>query len=99
MELNTPQELIEDIRQGKMVILMDDEDRENEGDLVIAAEMVRADDINFMATHARGLICLTLTRDRCQQLKLPLMVQSNGAQFSTNFTLSIEAETGRAECR
>ncbi|WP_428035140.1 bifunctional 3,4-dihydroxy-2-butanone-4-phosphate synthase/GTP cyclohydrolase II [Amphritea sp.] len=94
MELNTPQELIEDIRQGKMVILMDDEDRENEGDLVIAAEMVRADDINFMAKHARGLICLTLTRERCQQLKLPLMVQSNGAQFSTNFTMSIEAAQG-----
>lgn len=94
MKLNTPQELIEDIRQGKMVILMDDEDRENEGDLVIAAEMVRADDVNFMATHARGLICLTLTRDRCEQLNLPLMVQSNGAQFSTNFTLSIEAAEG-----
>ncbi len=94
MKLNTPQELIEEIRQGRMVILMDDEDRENEGDLVIAAEMVRADDINFMATHARGLICLTLTRDRCEQLNLPLMVQSNGAQFSTNFTMSIEAAEG-----
>ncbi|WP_409524673.1 bifunctional 3,4-dihydroxy-2-butanone-4-phosphate synthase/GTP cyclohydrolase II [Nitrincola sp. MINF-07-Sa-05] len=94
MELNSPEELIEDIRQGKMVILMDDEDRENEGDLVIAAEKVRPEDINFMATHARGLICLTLTRERCEQLKLPLMVQSNGAQFSTNFTLSIEAASG-----
>lgn len=94
MELNTPQELIDDIRQGKMVILMDDEDRENEGDLVIAAEMVRTEDINFMATHARGLICLTLTRERCKQLKLPLMVQSNGAAFATNFTLSIEAAEG-----
>lgn len=94
MDLNTPQEIIEDIRQGKMVILMDDEDRENEGDLVIAAEMVRAEDINFMATHARGLICLTLTRERCEQLNLPLMVQSNGAQFSTNFTMSIEAAEG-----
>ncbi|WP_027858989.1 bifunctional 3,4-dihydroxy-2-butanone-4-phosphate synthase/GTP cyclohydrolase II [Marinobacterium jannaschii] len=94
MKLNSTQELIEDIRQGKMVILMDDEDRENEGDLVIAAEMVRAEDINFMATHARGLICLTLTREHCEKLKLPLMVQSNGAQFSTNFTLSIEAAEG-----
>ncbi|MBY4675548.1 bifunctional 3,4-dihydroxy-2-butanone-4-phosphate synthase/GTP cyclohydrolase II [Marinobacterium arenosum] len=94
MKLNSTEELIEDIRQGKMVILMDDEDRENEGDLVIAAEMVRPEDINFMATHARGLICLTLTRQRCEQLKLPLMVQSNGAQFSTNFTLSIEAAEG-----
>ncbi|SIS43979.1 bifunctional 3,4-dihydroxy-2-butanone-4-phosphate synthase/GTP cyclohydrolase II [Neptunomonas antarctica] len=94
MELNSPQELIEDIRQGKMVILMDDEDRENEGDILIAADQVRAEDINFMATHARGLICLTLTQNRCEQLKLPLMVQSNGAQFSTNFTMSIEAATG-----
>ncbi|SEG81401.1 bifunctional 3,4-dihydroxy-2-butanone-4-phosphate synthase/GTP cyclohydrolase II [Marinobacterium lutimaris] len=94
MQLNTTEEIIEDIRQGKMVILMDDEDRENEGDLIIAAEMVRAEDINFFATHARGLICLTLTRERCEQLKLPLMVQSNGAAFSTNFTLSIEAANG-----
>ncbi|EPJ43369.1 MAG: GTP cyclohydrolase II / 3,4-dihydroxy-2-butanone 4-phosphate synthase [Osedax symbiont Rs1] len=94
MELNSPEEIIDDIRQGKMVILMDDEDRENEGDLVIAAEMVRAEDINFMATHARGLICLTLTQERCKQLKLPLMVQSNGAAFETNFTLSIEAAEG-----
>lgn len=94
MKLNSTQEIIDDIRQGKMVILMDDEDRENEGDLVIAAEMVRPEDINFMATHARGLICLTLTRGHCEKLNLPLMVQSNGAQFSTNFTLSIEAATG-----
>ncbi|KAA0876298.1 bifunctional 3,4-dihydroxy-2-butanone-4-phosphate synthase/GTP cyclohydrolase II [Nitrincola tapanii] len=94
MELNSPEELIEDIRQGKMVILMDDEDRENEGDLVLAAEKVRAEDINFMAIHARGLICLTLTQERCEQLQLPLMVRSNGAQFSTNFTLSIEAAAG-----
>ena len=94
MQMNTTEELIEDIRQGKMVILMDDEDRENEGDIIIAAEKVRPEDINFMATHARGLICLTLTRERCQQLKLPLMVQSNGAAFSTNFTLSIEAAQG-----
>ncbi|WP_432697368.1 bifunctional 3,4-dihydroxy-2-butanone-4-phosphate synthase/GTP cyclohydrolase II [Marinobacterium sp. YM272] len=94
MQLNTTEEIIDDIRQGKMVILMDDEDRENEGDLIIAAEMVRPEDINFMATHARGLICLTLTRNRCEQLKLPLMVQSNGAAFSTNFTLSIEAAKG-----
>jgi 3,4-dihydroxy 2-butanone 4-phosphate synthase/GTP cyclohydrolase II len=94
MKLNTPQELIEDIRQGKMVILMDDEDRENEGDIVMAADQVRSEDINFMATHARGLICLTLTRERCEQLKLPLMVQSNGSVYSTNFTLSIEAAEG-----
>ena len=74
MDLNSTQEIIDDIRQGKMVILMDDEDRENEGDLIIAAERVQTEDINFMATNARGLICLTLTRERCENLKLPLMV-------------------------
>jgi 3,4-dihydroxy 2-butanone 4-phosphate synthase/GTP cyclohydrolase II len=94
MQLNSVEELLDDIRQGKMVILMDDEDRENEGDLVIAAEMVRPDDINFMAKNARGLICLTLTRDHCERLNLPLMVQSNGAAYSTNFTVSIEAAEG-----
>lgn len=94
MELNTVEELIDDIRQGKMVILMDDEDRENEGDLVMAAEQVRAEDINFMATHARGLICLTLSPERCKQLDLPLMVSDNLAQHSTNFTVSIEAAEG-----
>jgi 3,4-dihydroxy 2-butanone 4-phosphate synthase/GTP cyclohydrolase II len=94
MKLNTVEELVEDIRQGKMVILMDDEDRENEGDLVIAAEQVRPEDINFMAKHARGLICLTLTQERCQFLGLPPMVMSNHAQFHTNFTVSIEAAEG-----
>ena len=74
MELNTTQELIEDIRQGRMVVLMDDEDRENEGDIVVAADKISPAEINFMATHARGLICLTLTGERCQQLNLPLMV-------------------------
>ena len=77
-----------------MVILMDDEDRENEGDLIIAAEKITPDMINFMATHGRGLICLTLTKERCQRLGLPLMVQDNGAQFSTAFTVSIEAAKG-----
>ena len=94
MSLNTVEELVADIRAGKMVILMDDEDRENEGDLVIAATHVRAEDINFMITHARGLVCLTLSKDRCQQLNLPLMVDANGAQHGTNFTLSIEAANG-----
>ena len=94
MELNTPEQLIDDIRQGKMVILMDDEDRENEGDLVMAASHVRAVDINFMARYGRGLICLTLTRERCQQLQLPLMVNNNNATFGTNFTISIEAANG-----
>ena len=94
MILNTVEELIEDIRQGKMVILMDDEDRENEGDLVMAAPMVRAQDVNFMATYARGLICLTLSEQRCQQLDSAMMVNDNGSSYSTPFTLSIEAATG-----
>jgi 3,4-dihydroxy 2-butanone 4-phosphate synthase/GTP cyclohydrolase II len=94
MQLNTTQELIEDIRQGKMVVLMDDEDRENEGDIVIAADKVTAAEINFMATHARGLICLTLTEKTCEQLQLPLMVSANRTSFGTNFTVSIEAAEG-----
>ncbi len=94
MSLNSLEELVEDIRQGKMVILMDDEDRENEGDLLMAATMVRPEDINFMATHGRGLICLTLSEDRCKQLNLPLMVDANKASHGTNFTLSIEAAEG-----
>lgn len=94
MALNSIQEIIEDIRCGKMVVLMDDEDRENEGDLIMAASHVRAEDINFMAKHARGLICLTLTAERCQQLNLPLMVRNNQASHGTAFTLSIEAREG-----
>lgn len=94
MELNTIEELLDDIRQGKMIILMDDEDRENEGDLIMAAEQVRPEDINFMATHARGLICLTLSAERCKRLELPLMVSDNRAQHTTNFTVSIEAAEG-----
>lgn len=94
MALNTVRELIDDIRQGKMVILMDDEDRENEGDIVMAAPMVRPEDINFMATHARGLICLTLTEQRCEQLNLPVMVDVNKSSHGTNFTASIEAASG-----
>ncbi|GHF83132.1 bifunctional 3,4-dihydroxy-2-butanone-4-phosphate synthase/GTP cyclohydrolase II [Thalassotalea marina] len=94
MKLNTPQELIEDIKQGKMVILMDDEDRENEGDFIMAAELVTPEAINFMATHGRGLICMPMTIERCKKLNLPLMVTKNDAQFSTNFTVSIEAAEG-----
>nr|WP_320165694.1 bifunctional 3,4-dihydroxy-2-butanone-4-phosphate synthase/GTP cyclohydrolase II [uncultured Methylophaga sp.] len=90
----TTEEIIEDIRQGKMVVLMDDEDRENEGDLLMAASHVTSEAINFMAMHARGLICLTLTEQRCEQLHLPLMVKQNKAGFETNFTLSIEAAEG-----
>ncbi|WP_227429011.1 bifunctional 3,4-dihydroxy-2-butanone-4-phosphate synthase/GTP cyclohydrolase II [Psychrobacter sp. I-STPA6b] len=94
MALNSIPEIIDDIRAGKMVILMDDEDRENEGDLIMAATHVRPDDINFMITHARGLVCLTLSEARCQQLELPKMSDKNGAKFSTNFTVSIEAAEG-----
>jgi 3,4-dihydroxy 2-butanone 4-phosphate synthase/GTP cyclohydrolase II len=94
MELDPIEEIIEDIRRGRMAIIMDDEDRENEGDLVMAAESVTAQDINFMSMHGRGLICLTLTRERCQQLRLPLMVSDNQASHRTNFTVSIEAAEG-----
>lgn len=94
MKLNTVEELIEDIRQGRMVVLMDDEDRENEGDIVMAAQFCRAEDINFMARFARGLICMPMTRERCQQLDLGLMVQNNGSGYGTKFTVSIEAATG-----
>jgi 3,4-dihydroxy 2-butanone 4-phosphate synthase/GTP cyclohydrolase II len=86
--------IVEDLRQGKMVIIVDDEDRENEGDLIMAAARVRPEDINFMARFGRGLICLTLTRARCQQLRLPLMVGDTDRQQSTNFTVSIEAAEG-----
>jgi len=94
MSLNTIEELIEDYKQGKMVILMDDEDRENEGDLLVPASTCSADDINFMAKYGRGLICLTLTKERCNQLHLPLMVTNNTDQNGTNFTVSIEAAEG-----
>ena len=94
MALNSIEELVEDIRQGKMVILMDDEDRENEGDLIMAAECCKAEHINFMAKHARGLICMPMTRERCELLKLPLMAPRNGSGFGTKFTVSIEAAEG-----
>ncbi len=94
MAFNTIEELLEDYRQGKMVLLVDDEDRENEGDLLIAAERCDAQAINFMAREARGLICLTLTDDHCQRLGLEQMVPANGSVFSTAFTVSIEAATG-----
>jgi 3,4-dihydroxy 2-butanone 4-phosphate synthase/GTP cyclohydrolase II len=88
------EDIIEDIRLGRMVVLVDEEDRENEGDLVLAAQFVTAEHINFMAKHGRGLICLTLTEDRCHQLNLPLMVRQNGSGLGTNFTVSIEAAIG-----
>ena len=92
--LNSIDEILEDLRRGRMVVIMDDEDRENEGDLLMAAECVRPEDINFMARYGRGLICLTLTRERCAQLRLPLMVTDNTARQGTNFTVSIEAAEG-----
>jgi len=94
MKLHSPKEIIEDIRLGKMVILMDDEDRENEGDFIMAAELVTPEAINFMATHGRGLICMPMSQQHCHKLNLPLMVDKNDAQFSTNFTVSIEAAEG-----
>jgi len=92
--LHSTEEIITDLRAGKMIVLVDEEDRENEGDLVLAADHVTAEAVNFMAKHGRGLICLTLTRERCQQLNLPLMVRDNGTSMGTNFTVSIEAATG-----
>jgi 3,4-dihydroxy 2-butanone 4-phosphate synthase / GTP cyclohydrolase II len=94
MSLNTTIELIEDIRNGRMVILMDDEDRENEGDLIIAASCISSEDVNFMARFGRGLICLTLTGEHCRKLNLPLMTSQSNSNFSTNFTVSIEAAEG-----
>jgi len=94
MRISAIQDIIDDLRLGKMVILIDEEDRENEGDLVLAADFVTPEAINFMATHGRGLICLTLTEERCHQLDLPLMVSANRAPLGTNFTLSIEAASG-----
>ena len=92
--MNTTEEIIEDLKNGKMVILVDDEDRENEGDLVLAAEFTTPAHINFMSKFGRGLICLTLTAERCKKLKLPLMVQENEGKLGTNFTVSIEAASG-----
>lgn len=94
MELNSTEEILAELRAGRMVVIMDDEDRENEGDLLMVAEAVSAADVNFMARFGRGLICLTLTRERCAQLRLPLMVSETDREQRTNFTLSIEAAEG-----
>jgi 3,4-dihydroxy 2-butanone 4-phosphate synthase/GTP cyclohydrolase II len=96
MKFNKIEDIIEDISQGKMVIIVDDEDRENEGDFLMAASKVRPEDINFMATHGRGLVCMPITAERCRQLKLPLMVseEENTEILATNFTISIEASEG-----
>lgn len=92
--ISTIEEALEDIRQGKMVILVDDEDRENEGDLTMAAEKVTPEAINFMAKYGRGLICLSLTEERINELKLPMMVSDNTSRFQTAFTVSIDARKG-----
>jgi 3,4-dihydroxy 2-butanone 4-phosphate synthase/GTP cyclohydrolase II len=94
MPIASTPEIINEIRAGRMVVLVDEEDRENEGDLVMAAEFVTPEAINFMAKHGRGLICLTLTEERCRQLDLPPMVRDNRSPMGTNFTMSIEAAEG-----
>ena len=90
------EEIIAELKAGRMVVLVDEEDRENEGDLVLAADFVTPAAINFMVTHARGLVCLCLTEERCDALGLPMMVGvgENGTQYGTNFTVSIEAREG-----
>ena len=92
--MNTTEEIIKELKNGNMVILVDDEDRENEGDLVLGAEFTSASHINFMSKYGRGLICLTLTEERCKKLRLPLMVQENEGKLGTNFTVSIESAKG-----
>ena len=94
MSISTTQEIVAEMRAGRMVILVDEEDRENEGDLVLAADFVTPEAINFMARYGRGLICLTLTAERCEQLNLPMMTSRNGTSYGTNFTVSIEAAEG-----
>src|ERR671929_1621750 len=98
MAITTPfatiEEAIEEIREGRMVVVVDDEDRENEGDLTLAAQFATPDAINFMATHARGLICLALTGERCDDLGLDLMAAKNESAFETAFTISVEAREG-----
>jgi 3,4-dihydroxy 2-butanone 4-phosphate synthase/GTP cyclohydrolase II len=94
MSFNTIPDILDDIRAGRMVVILDDEDRENEGDLIMAAEKVRPEDINFMVREARGLVCLTLTEQRTHQLGLKPMVSDNTSSYHTNFTVSIEAAVG-----
>ena len=94
MAISPISEIIEELRAKRIVIIVDDIERENEGDLIVAAEIVTAEHINFMAKYGRGLICLTLTPDRCRHLQLPLMVQETNNKFATNFTVSIDAKSG-----
>jgi 3,4-dihydroxy 2-butanone 4-phosphate synthase/GTP cyclohydrolase II len=94
MSISSTEEIVAELRAGRMVILVDEEDRENEGDLVLAADFVTPEAINFMIKHARGLVCLTLTEERCDELNLPMMTTRNGTAYGTNFTVSIEAAEG-----
>src|SRR3569832_606324 len=94
MSFSSIPEIVDELRRGRMVVIVDDEDRENEGDLVMAASCVRPEDINFMARYGRGLICLTLTHKQNKQQQKPLMVSGTHAKHSTNFTVSIEAAEG-----
>lgn len=94
VQFNTPLELIKAFRDGEMIVLVDSEDRENEGDLMMAAAHVTPAHINFMTQYGRGLICVTITQDRCATLKLPMMVTNNNSRFGTNFTVSVEAASG-----
>jgi len=94
VQISPVEDIVADLRAGRIVIMVDDEDRENEGDLLIASDHITAEAINFMARFGRGLICLTLTRERCEHLKLPPMATSNGTVYSTAFTVSIEAAEG-----
>ena len=94
MALASLQEAIQDIKAGKLVIIVDDEDRENEGDLAIAAEKVTPEAINFMAKHGRGLICMPITGERLDELRIPMMVQDNTSPYETAFTISVEAKHG-----
>jgi len=94
MPISPIPELVAELAAGRMIVLVDEEDRENEGDLVIAAEHITPEAINFMARFARGLICLTLTREHCERLQLPPMASRNGTKHGTAFTVSIEAASG-----
>src|SRR5512136_2037957 len=94
MAISSIEEVLQDVREGKMIIIVDDEDRENEGDVMMASEKVTPEAITFMARYACGLICLSLTEERVKQLDLPLMVQDNTSPYNTAFTVSIEAKEG-----
>ena len=99
LKLNTIEEAIEDFKQGKFVIVVDDEDRENEGDLIIAAEKITADDVNFMLKHARGVLCAPITISRCDELDLPHQVSENTSMLGTPFTVTVDKLEGCSTCQ